>query len=754
MGFLEAIGIVSIIGIVLYLVAAGVTLFLRGLKSSATRWLLLYLAISLAWSVLQLTGDFVSYVPGVTTHAAYLAILLLTVIFYYTTRSVLFVKGTIRSGRLLGVIAFIAWLVALLIFDYNLFSLPEAPIPGLLITIPIIVLGVLLTGWIGFQTAVITMILKALRNPPMPLIKNRAYYWSLALIFITAGDILFFFSLDAWGSVMLWPGVLMAVIVIVRDHMPDTRVVERASLNYLVMTILTAIVLMVGLLAAPPLFNQMQNSYNPTIAGAVIALLLAALLSPLWLFSQKIANQLISAPGFNPNRVLSEYSQSISNILDPEVLATVAVGLISEEIEIQKGFLFLVDFEIEGDTNQYRLRGAKGMGDNQPEPGVLAGNSPIAVHLRQERKPLRQSDIDLLPQFQSIRDEERAWLAKLGADVYMPIYTKDEWIGMIALGPKNNGLPYFDDDLTLLSILADQTAVALQNAKLVESLMRLNNDFRRAYAAMEQANRHLKQVNVQLENLDRTKSDFISVASHELRTPLTVIRGYNELLLEDPAIIGNAFHAKLINGIQTGIMRMNEIVSSTLDMASIDTRALELKVESISIHTIIYGVCHDLTDSIKERNLVLEMENLSDLPQIEGDSGALSKVFYHLIVNAIKYTPNNGNVTISGVTVSQGQLGMTEGGVEIIVADSGIGIDPEFLELIFTKFYQTGELALHSSSKTKYKGAGPGLGLAIAKGIVEAHRGKIWAESPGHDEEKCPGSQFHVVLPLHYHEAM
>jgi signal transduction histidine kinase len=146
------------------------------------------------------------------------------------------------------------------------------------------------------------------------------------------------------------------------------------------------------------------------------------------------------------------------------------------------------------------------------------------------------------------------------------------------------------------------------------------------------------------------------------------------------------------------------------------------------------------------------MENLSDLPQIEGDSGLLSKVFYHLIVNAIKYTPDNGSITVSGVTVSQSQLGMKEGGVEIIVADTGIGIDPEFLEAIFTKFYQTGELALHSSSKTKFKGAGPGLGLAIAKGIVEAHRGKIWAESPGHNEEKCPGSQFHVVLPLHYHE--
>ncbi len=146
----------------------------------------------------------------------------------------------------------------------------------------------------------------------------------------------------------------------------------------------------------------------------------------------------------------------------------------------------------------------------------------------------------------------------------------------------------------------------------------------------------------------------------------------------------------------------------------------------------------------------LDSENLSDLPQIEGDADALRKVFYHVIINAIKFTPDGGSITISGVPVTAGQLGLAEGGVEIIVADRGIGIDADYIDLIFTKFYQTGELALHSSGRTKFKGAGPGLGLAIAKGIVEAHRGRIWAESPGYDEVRCPGSEFHIILPLHF----
>jgi signal transduction histidine kinase len=119
-------------------------------------------------------------------------------------------------------------------------------------------------------------------------------------------------------------------------------------------------------------------------------------------------------------------------------------------------------------------------------------------------------------------------------------------------------------------------------------------------------------------------------------------------------------------------------------------------------------------------------------------------------MNAIKYTPDGRSITLTGRSWASNppQPDWPTSGVEIIVSDTGIGIPAEALDLIFTKFYQTGWVANHSSGKTKFKAGGPGLGLALVRGIVEAHHGRIWATSPGYDEQTLPGSQFHVVLPV------
>jgi signal transduction histidine kinase len=127
------------------------------------------------------------------------------------------------------------------------------------------------------------------------------------------------------------------------------------------------------------------------------------------------------------------------------------------------------------------------------------------------------------------------------------------------------------------------------------------------------------------------------------------------------------------------------------------------------------------------------------------DSELLKKALDHVIVNAIKFTPDGGTIDITAQVVEDSRLGNC---AELRVKDTGIGIDPEHHKIIFEKLFQLGTVELHSSSRTNYKGGGAGLGLAIASGIVKALQGSIWVESNGHDEVNFSGSTFIVRLPL------
>jgi signal transduction histidine kinase len=256
---------------------------------------------------------------------------------------------------------------------------------------------------------------------------------------------------------------------------------------------------------------------------------------------------------------------------------------------------------------------------------------------------------------------------------------------------------------------------------------------------VQERTRELQEAYEILSELDRNKSDFIQVVSHELRTPLTLIQGYSQLLGIVPQI--PAEYQQYIAGIMTGSVRMHQIINSMLDMAKIDNQTLHLSVNLISLPMIVNQLREHFDPILQERKLCLEIKFQDKFPNLEGDEDLLRKVFHHLLTNAVKYTPDGGKITITGRQVDPHHI-------EVAIKDTGIGIAPEFQQLIFDKFYRVGKAALHSSSNSKFKGGGPGLGLAIAKGIVHAHGGHIWVESEGYNEEKCPGSCFMVVLPL------
>jgi signal transduction histidine kinase len=285
--------------------------------------------------------------------------------------------------------------------------------------------------------------------------------------------------------------------------------------------------------------------------------------------------------------------------------------------------------------------------------------------------------------------------------------------------------------------------VALENARLVESLVQLNTELRQAYRSLDKANRDL-------ERLDRTKSDFISIASHELRTPLTTMIGYTEMLLEDEALPDGS--REMLKGISKGTKRLHEIMDSMFDIAQIDSRTMQMHIVPVDLAMLVKETSTRMQKTFKERKQVLTID-IPPIPMVKADPNLLEKMLHHLLSNAIKFTPNNGSVKVTAKALLHNN-DMPDGAVQITVTDTGVGVDPDSREIIFSKFYQPGELYKHSTSKTRFKGSGAGLGLALSKGIVEAHGGRIWVESPGYDEVNLPGSQFHVMLPLSKEETM
>jgi signal transduction histidine kinase len=335
------------------------------------------------------------------------------------------------------------------------------------------------------------------------------------------------------------------------------------------------------------------------------------------------------------------------------------------------------------------------------------------------------------------------WLPKDQSWMGVPLFSKDQVIGMISL-TRREASAFSQDDAVQASTFALQAAIALENAGLYEEITRFNEHLEQM---VQQRTEELNQALHSLERLDKNKSDFIGVAAHELRTPLTVMRGYMGMMESDPNIKNSLYLSQSVNGVVKGIERLHEIVNSMLDVVRIESQILDMNTELTSIATIVKRVKADVEDVQAERQLTIDIGDLSGLPRIQADPALLLKVFQNVIVNAIKYTPDGGRVTISGRKLLDEKLGAC---VEVQVRDTGIGIDPEYLELIFEKFYQTGKTALHSTGKTTFKGGGPGLGLSIARGVIQAHGGRIWAESKGHDEAACPGSCFHILLPVAY----
>jgi signal transduction histidine kinase len=570
--------------------------------------------------------------------------------------------------------------------------------------------------------------------------RNRYKYWYVVWISTLIAAVMFLVRQPGIGFIVLILDGVLSVFISTTHELPDIRQILRKSVGFLFFTLFAIVVYSAAYWL---LFEVTLNTtYSSRLIGIVIlATILVLVANPIIAITQNWIHRLVSGRGFNSSKLLGEYSKKISSLLELDQLAAEIIALITHDLHISYGEIFIV-IPSEGGFILRKVNRKGQESDFTQRVLRLKEDSPLASFFNQENEPITQYDIDLLPKFHAMASEEKEWINSFKMDVYMPVSSQNEWIGLLALGPKASGDRYFDDEITLLRALANQTAIALRNARLYEDLRNRNLE-------NERLNNDLTSANQELSRLDQAKSDFISIASHEIRTPLTQIIGYNDIMTDmvKGDNIQRSAGLQMVDGVRKAAKRLEEIVDTMFDVSKLDTRTLDLEFLDIHIAAVISNAADRWRMAVEDRRQTLLIKGLSTLPVIRGDERRLTQVFSNLIQNAIKYTPDGGEIRITArsiIPVSQEECP----GLEVIIKDTGIGIAIDDLDKVFEKFYRVGNVMLHSSGETKFKGAGPGLGLTIARGIVEAHHGKIWAESLDHDEERFPGTAFHVVLPL------
>jgi signal transduction histidine kinase len=354
----------------------------------------------------------------------------------------------------------------------------------------------------------------------------------------------------------------------------------------------------------------------------------------------------------------------------------------------------------------------------------------------------RKGETLLVHNVDAVKDwRQPSWLPRDHSWMGVPLYSKDKVIGLLMLSRTHSG--FNEDDGLMAATFAMQAIVALENARLYDEVTSINQMMERM---VSQRVEELNNAYNTLAKHDKNKSAFIQVAAHELRTPLTVIKGYLGMLSVDPVVQANNVLSQAIEGVSQGTNRLHQVVSSMLDVARLDNQITNPHVEPVSLNLLLRLIHKDYLKDLETRQLKFELdEAIKEIPPLLADPELLKKALDHVIVNAIKFTPDGGSITVSASVVEDARLGKQ---AEIRIKDTGIGIDAEHHKIIFEKLFQLGTVELHSSSRTNYKGGGAGLGLAIAAGIVKALQGNIWVESNGHDETNFPGSTFVIRLPL------
>ena len=458
-------------------------------------------------------------------------------------------------------------------------------------------------------------------------------------------------------------------------------------------------------LFAPPISAE-QWAQLLMLVGAFLALSLVV-----GVLSQRHAGA--SAEALKRNQeiaFLQDAGRSLGSSLDPQQVLAATLSQVNELLDVEAASLALVDRETGFITFELAIGGGndavKGL---RLEPGQGIVGQSIA-----DGRAVLVADVMADPRWFGGVDQVSGYETR--SLMCVPLRVKGQVIGALEVLNKRDG-PFTGDDLRLVTSLGDLAAQAIENARLHDEIRHHVHDLQAAYD--------------EVRKLDELKSAFIRNVSHELRTPLALIEGYIELLLDEQMGTLQPEQLKALALVSDKATVLNRLVNDIISLQTIGTMGFDMEI--LSMGALARGAVEALRPRGSKAGIRLVLDIQAEAPQLQlqGDARRLNQVLSHLLDNAVKFSPNGGEVSLS----VQREAEM----IVVQVKDEGIGLSCEQLERVFDRFYQV------DGSATRHFG-GAGLGLALVKEVVEAHGGAVWAESEGVAGKGCT---FTVCIPAH-----
>jgi signal transduction histidine kinase len=382
--------------------------------------------------------------------------------------------------------------------------------------------------------------------------------------------------------------------------------------------------------------------------------------------------------------MMLEISRALNSTLDLDVLLQSITEVATELTDTEAASILLLDRK----TGELYFEATSGEKRAVIERIVVPLEGSIAGWIARNGEPLVIDDIQRDGRHYGEIDKILEF--KTRSILGVPLKFKQEIIGVVEVLNKRHDASFSGDDVYILNTLASQAAIAIENARLF------------------------------------AQSDQLADMIHELRTPISSVIGFIQLMLLKPKITLDEVRDGLEN-IYRESSRLSQMINDFLDLSQLETGRTRLEKTRVNLHALLQEVVELFYPQAQDQNITLTLDIEHNLPEIMSDANRLKQVLVNLVDNAIKYSKSGGLVTI--------MVSFNEVRVQISVRDTGLGIAQNELEAVFDKFYR---VPSHESTAR-----GSGLGLPIAKKIIEAHKGDIWVES-----EVGTGSTFTFSLPL------